>query len=89
MCRATTRLARDAMACWSPERHWLFHGRVRDAVYTVLLVRNRLEALAEAAGTPTLGCNISSFLAHALACGGVGFKMWSSMHMLYKVVAGV
>ena len=24
---ATTRLARDAMECWSPERHWLFHGR--------------------------------------------------------------
>ena len=42
VCRATTRLARDAMACWSPERHWLFHGRVRSAVHTVLLVQERL-----------------------------------------------
>ena len=39
VCRDTTRLARDAMACWSPERHWLFHSRVRNAVHTVLLER--------------------------------------------------
>ena len=43
VCRATTLLARDAMACWSPERHWLFHARFRTAVHTFLLVRHRLE----------------------------------------------
>ena len=43
VCRATTRFARDAMACWSPERHWLFHADYRAAVHAVLLVRHRLE----------------------------------------------
>ena len=43
VCGATTQLARDAMACWSPERHWLFHARFRAAVHTFLLVRHRLE----------------------------------------------
>ena len=47
VCRATTRLARDAMACWSPERHWLFHGRVRNAIHTVLLVQERLNRMIE------------------------------------------
>ena len=50
VCRATTRLARDAMKCWSPTRHWLFHRRFRAAVHTVLRVRYRLVLLAEAAG---------------------------------------
>ena len=44
VCPATTRLARDAMRCWSPERHWLFHGQLREAVHTVLLVRERLSS---------------------------------------------
>ena len=48
MCKDTARFTRDAMACWSPTRHWLFHARVRTAVHTMLLVRQRLEALAEA-----------------------------------------
>jgi hypothetical protein len=43
VCRATAQLARDAMACWSPERHWLFHAGFRAAVHAVLLVRHRLE----------------------------------------------
>ena len=43
VCRATTRLARDAMKCWSPERHWLFHGRFREPVHTVLLVQEGCE----------------------------------------------
>ena len=43
VCRATPQLACDAMACWSPERHWLFHARFRAAVPAFLLVRHRLE----------------------------------------------
>ena len=42
VCRATTRLARDAMACWSPQRHWLFHDGCREAIHAVLLVQERL-----------------------------------------------
>ena len=42
VCRATTLFARDAMACWSPKRHWLFHARFRAAVHAMLLVRHRL-----------------------------------------------
>ena len=47
-CKATVQLARAAMACWSPERHWLFHPNFRAAVHTVMLVRNRIEAANQA-----------------------------------------
>ena len=42
VCRASCQLARDAMAPWSPVRHWLFHKAFRAAVHTVLLVRGML-----------------------------------------------
>ena len=42
-CAATARLARDAMARWSPSLHWLHHHEFRAAVHTVLLVSQRLD----------------------------------------------
>jgi hypothetical protein len=42
VCTTTRMLARAAMACWSPTRHWLYHRVFRDAVHTVLLVEQRL-----------------------------------------------
>ena len=42
-CAETARLARDAMARWSPSLHWLHHRKFRAAVHVVLLVRHRLE----------------------------------------------
>ena len=43
VCSATMKLAHAVVACWSPERHWLYHAGVRSAVCAVLLVRQRLE----------------------------------------------
>ena len=40
--RATCRLVHDAMAPWTPSRHFLFHAGVRSMVRTVLLVEKRL-----------------------------------------------
>ena len=34
-----------AAKCWSTERHWLFHGRFREAVHTVLLVQERFDRI--------------------------------------------
>ena len=57
MCRATQRLAADAMACWSPPRHWLHHKRFREAVHTVMLVRQRLDRQGHAPPRGTaVGC---------------------------------
>ena len=42
VCRATYRLVHDAMAPWTPSRHFLFHARVRSMIRTVLLVAKRL-----------------------------------------------
>ena len=42
-CAETARLARDAMARWSPSLHWLHHLEFRAAVHTVLLVSQRLD----------------------------------------------
>ena len=57
VCRATTRLARNAMACWSPKRHWPFHSSVREAVHMVLLVEERLKGRLEhtCVGSATAG----------------------------------
>jgi ankyrin repeat protein len=40
-CADTTRLVNAAMQCWSPERHILFHCKVRQSVKTLLLVAIR------------------------------------------------
>ena len=42
-CAGTRRLAREAMARWSPSRHWLHHAAFREAVRAVLLVAQRLD----------------------------------------------
>ena len=52
VCTATTQFARAAMACWSPERHWLFHGQFREAIRSVLHVKERLHRRA---GTGDVG----------------------------------
>ena len=41
-CPATALFVREAMGCWSPERHWLFHPGFRGILHTVLLVQERL-----------------------------------------------
>ena len=41
VCPATRRLVHDAMGCWTPARHFLFHAGVRRHVRVVLLCGNR------------------------------------------------
>lgn len=50
VCPITTRLARMALAKWSPSTHWLHHGRFQEAVHTLLLVSARLDNLASSPG---------------------------------------
>eukprot|EP00729_Bicosta_minor_P012952 gene12952-32847_t len=52
LCKNTVKLVADATRGWSRTNHWLHHGKVREAVLTVLVVTLRLErkdALLEAA----------------------------------------
>lgn len=44
VCPVTTALVRDALAGWSPRRHWLHHGAFRRMVRILLLVARRLSA---------------------------------------------
>jgi hypothetical protein len=60
VCLTTTRLARAAMKCWSPMRHWLFHGRFRAAVHTVLLVHERLGRRPERTSASSSGATLPS-----------------------------
>ena len=60
VCPTTTRLARAAMKCWSPVRHWLFHGRFRGAVHTVLLVQERLGRRPERASASSSAATLPS-----------------------------
>ena len=41
VCQATLRLARAALAGWSPTRHWLHHARHREVVVTVMQIAER------------------------------------------------
>ena len=45
-CRATLSLVMAATRGWSPHWHWLHHGGVRDIVHEVLLVAQRMQAIA-------------------------------------------
>ena len=42
VCPATTRLVHDAMAPWSPSRHFLFHAGVRSHILVVMLTADRV-----------------------------------------------
>ena len=42
-CDITAKLVADATIGWLPKTHWLHHGKVREAVCTVLLLASRLE----------------------------------------------
>ena len=60
VCPTTTRLARAAMKCWSPVRHWLFHGQFREAVLAVLLVQERLGRRAARTSPSSSGATLPS-----------------------------
>ena len=49
VCPATARVVSAARRGWAPARHWLHHGAVRGAVYTVLLTACRLERASHGA----------------------------------------
>lgn len=49
-CPITTQLARDAVAGWTPDRHWIYHHLFREAVHTMMLVSMRLRRGQPAGG---------------------------------------
>ena len=56
-CDITAKLIADATIGWLPTTHWLHHGKVREAVRTVLLLATRLEKEDDAAITAGIAPN--------------------------------
>lgn len=48
ICKDTIKLAVAATRGWSRATHWLHHGKVREAVFAVLVVAGRLERISNA-----------------------------------------
>lgn len=68
ICKSTTRLVADATQGWSRASHWLHHSKVREAVFTVLVVALRLDKKdARAALTAASASSSSSASASAPA----------------------
>jgi len=72
----TRRLARAAMAAWSPRVHWLHHPRFREAIHTVFLIRERLERLRGAVQTGTAATTASASNAAASHTAVLPPELW-------------
>lgn len=52
ICKDTIKLVVAATRGWSQATHWLHHGKVREAVFAVLVVAGRLERNSNALAAP-------------------------------------
>lgn len=82
LCKNTVKLVADATRGWSRTNHWLHHGKVREAVLTVLVVTLRLErkdALLEAAVATAAAAAGKADAGATAQLPGLPIEMWIYM----------
>ena len=82
ICRNTIKLVGDATRGWGRTRHWLHHGKVREAVFAVLAVALRLDRKGGAVDLTAVAASTAATAAAAASAGQEGAEATAPLPVL-------